>query len=93
MVPAFYVALTIAFGTAFKSTVGVAGAAFAAFFTPQIVGGLLPIVGELSPTSIGNWALAVAKGQPASTLTLAGWAISMVVLIVGSKLVFDRQEV
>ena len=41
-----------------------AGAAFAVLFVPQILGGMLPIVGELSPTSIGAWALAVAKGQP-----------------------------
>jgi ABC-type transport system involved in multi-copper enzyme maturation permease subunit len=93
MVPAFYIALTIGLGTAIKSTAGVAGAAFAVIFIPQILGGLLPIVTELSPTSIGNWALAFAKGQPASMLTLAGWAISMAVLIVGAKLVFDRQEV
>ena len=34
----------------------------------------------------------VAKGQPASILTPIGWAISMIVLIVGAKVVFDRQE-
>ena len=90
--PAFYVALTVALGTAVKSTVGVAGIAFAVMFIPQVLGGLLPIVNELSPTSIGSWALLVAKGQPASLLTPLGWAISMLVLIVGAKLVFDRQE-
>ena len=75
-----------------KSTVGVAGIAFAVLFLPQVLGGLLPIVNELSPTSIGSWALQVAKGQPASILTPIGWAISMIVLIVGAKVVFDRQE-
>ena len=69
-----------------------AGIAFAVLFLPQVLGGLLPIVNELSPTSIGAWALQVAKGQPASTLTPIGWAISMIVLIVGAKVVFDRQE-
>jgi len=93
MVPAFFIALTIGFGTAIKSTAGVAGAAFAVVFIPQILGGILPIVNELSPTSIGNWALAVAKGQPASPLTPVGWVVSMVVIVVGAKLVFDRQEV
>jgi len=93
MLPAFFVAVTIGFGTAIKSTAGVAGAAFAVMFVPQILGGILPIVNELSPTSIGNWALAVAKGQPASPLTLVGWLVSMVVIVVGAKLVFDRQEV
>ena len=52
----------------------------------------MPIVDELSPTSIGTWALLVAKGEPASMLTPIGWAISMIVLLVGAKLVFDRQE-
>jgi ABC-2 type transport system permease protein len=90
--PAFYIALTVALGTGVKTTVGVAGIAFAVLFLPQVVGGLVPIVNDLSPTSIGSWAMLVAKGQPASMLTPIGWAISMVVLIVGAKLVFDRQE-
>ena len=90
--PAFYIALTVGLGTAIKSTAGVAGAAFAVMFVPQILGGLLPIVGELSPTSIGVWALATAKGEPASALTLIGWLVSMTVIVVGAKVVFDRQE-
>ena len=90
--PAFYIALTVALGAGVKSTVGVAGAAFAVLFLPQVIGGLVPIVNELSPTSIGSWAMLVAKGQPASMLTPIGWVVSMVVLVVGAKLVFDRQE-
>ncbi|MFL5641973.1 MAG: ABC transporter permease [Chloroflexota bacterium] len=90
--PAFYIALTVALGTGVKSTVGIAGIAFAVMFLPQVIGGLLPVVADLSPTSIGTWALHVAKGEPASMLTPIGWAISMVVLIVGAKLVFERQE-
>ncbi len=90
--PAFYIALTVALGTGVKSTVGIAGIAFAVMFLPQAIGGLLPIVAEVSPTSIGSWAMLVAKGEPASMLTPIGWAISMAVLIVGAKLVFDRQE-
>ena len=90
--PAFYIALTVGLGTAIKSTAGVAGAAFAVMFVPQILGGLLPVIAEVSPTSIGMWALAIAKGQPASALTLIGWLVSMTVIVVGAKLVFDRQE-
>jgi len=33
--------------------------------------------------------MAVAKGQPASMLNPIGWAISMVILVVGAKLVFE----
>jgi ABC-type transport system involved in multi-copper enzyme maturation permease subunit len=90
--PAFYIALTVALGTAVKSTVGVAGIAFAVMFLPATIGGLIPVVAELSPTNIGSWAMLVAKGQPASLLTPIGWLVSMVVLVVGAKLVFDRQE-
>jgi ABC-type transport system involved in multi-copper enzyme maturation permease subunit len=90
--PAFYIALTVGFGTAIKSTAGVAGAAFGVMFVPQVIAGLVPIVNEISPTSIGTWAMAMAKGEPASMLTLVGWAVSMVVIVVGAKLVFDRQE-
>ena len=68
--PAFYIALTVGLGTAIKSTAGVAGVAFAVMFVPQILGGLLPIIGEVSPTSIGVWAMATATGEPASFLTL-----------------------
>ena len=93
MLPAFYIALTIGLGTAIKSTAGVAGAAFAVMFIPQLLGGLAPIITELSPTSIGNWALAVAKGQEVSALTPIGWLMSMVFIFVGAKLIFDRQEV
>lgn len=91
-VPAFYVALTVAVGTGVKSTVGVAGIAFAVMFIPQVIGGIVPLVSEISPTSIGGWAMQVAKGQPASLLTPVGWLISMAVLVVGAKLAFDRQE-
>ena len=90
--PAFYIALTVALGTAVKSTVGVAGIAFAVMFLPATIGGLLPVVAELSPTNIGSWAMLVAKGQPTSLLTPIGWLISMAILVVGAKLVFDRQE-
>ena len=82
----------MALGTVVKSTVGVAGVAFAVMFLPATIGGLVPVVAELSPTNIGSWAMLVAKGQPASLLTPIGWLISMAVLVVGAKLVFDRQE-
>jgi ABC-2 type transport system permease protein len=90
--PAFYIGLTVAIGAAVKSTVGVAGIAFAVMFIPSAIGGLLPIVNEISPTSIGAWAMQMAKGQPTSMLTAVGWLVTMVVLAVGAKLTFDRQE-
>lgn len=83
--PAFYVALTVALGTAVESTVGVSGIAFAVMFLPQVLGNFLPLVNDLSPTSIGAWAMQVAKGQPASMLTPIGWFVSMAVLVIGAS--------
>jgi hypothetical protein len=90
--PMFYVALTVALGTFVKSTAGVAGLAFAVMFVPPLFSGLIPVVNEVSPTSIGTWAMAAATGIGASSLTLAGWAVAIVLLAVGAKLVFDRQD-
>lgn len=92
-VPAFYVALALALGTVVKGTGGIAGIGFLVMFLPSVIGALVPIVGKITPTAIGEWAMAVATGQPASTLTLVGFVVAMVVLGVGAKVIFDRQEV
>ena len=60
---------------------------------PTMLGSLVPVIAEVSPTAIGGWAMAVATGQPASTLTLIGFLVSMAILAVTAKVVFDRQEV
>jgi ABC-2 type transport system permease protein len=91
-VPAFYIGLVIALGTSLRSTAGIAGVGFLVMFLPTIAGELLPIVRDISPTSIGAWAMATATGGPASILTLVGWLVSMTILAIGAKLVFDRQE-
>jgi ABC-2 type transport system permease protein len=92
-VPAFYVALTLALSTAVKSTGGIAGIGFLVMFLPSVIGALVPVIGELSPTGMGSWAIAIATGQPASPLTLIGFLGSMAVLAIGAKLIFDRREV
>ena len=91
-VPAFYIGLMVALGSGLKAAAGIAGVGFLVMFLPSGLGALLPIINEVSPTSIGVWALAVATGEPASVLTLGGWLVSMAILVVGAKLVFDRQE-
>ena len=92
-VPAFYVALTLALSTFVKSTAGIAGIGFAVMFLPSAIGALVPVIGELSPTASGGWAMAIATGQPASPLTLIGFLGSMAILAVVAKVIFDRQEV
>jgi ABC-2 type transport system permease protein len=91
-VPAFFIGLTVALGTGLKATAGIAGICFLVMFLPAGIGALLPIVNEVSPTSINAWAIATARGGSASALTLGGWLVSMTVLAVSAKLVFDRQE-
>jgi ABC-2 type transport system permease protein len=91
--PAFYVALALALSTVVKGTGGIAGIGFAVMFLPSAIGALVPVIGELSPTAIGGWAMAIATGQPASPLTPIGFLASMAILAVGAKLIFDRQEV
>jgi ABC-2 type transport system permease protein len=91
-VPAFYIGLMVTLGTGLKATAGIAGIGFLVMFLPSAFGALLPIINEVSPTSIGAWAMATATGGPASVLTLGGWFVSMAILAVGAKVVFDRQE-
>ena len=61
-------------------------------FLPTLIGALVPVVAEISPTAIGDWALAVATGQPASMLSLVGFLGSMAILAIAAKVIFDRQE-
>jgi ABC-2 type transport system permease protein len=91
-VPAFFLALTIGLGAGIRSTAGIAGVALAVLFVPQLLGGMVPYLSELSPTNIGQWAQAVVVGEPAPLSLPLTWLVSMVVIVVGAKLVFDRQE-
>ncbi len=91
-VPAFYVGLMVTLGTGLKATAGIAGIGLLVVFLPSGFGALLPIINEVSPTSIGAWAMATATGAPASGLTLVGWLAFMAVMVVGAKVIFDRQE-
>jgi ABC-type transport system involved in multi-copper enzyme maturation permease subunit len=92
MLPVFYIALTVASATAISSTAGVAGVAFAVMFVPQILGGFRPDLVALLPTSIGRWVVAFVAGEPVPLVTPISWLVSMVVLAVGAKLIFDRRE-
>ena len=66
--------------------------ALAVLFVPQMLGGMVPHMTELSPTSIGQWAQAVVMGEPAPWSIPVSWLVSMIVIVVGAKVVFDRQE-
>ena len=92
MVPAFWIGLTVALGTFIKNAAAIAGIGFLVMLLPSAIGALLPIVNQVSPTSIASWAIATATGAPTPALTLVGWVVSMAVLAIGAKLIFDRQE-
>lgn len=92
MLPALYVGLTVALGTAARSTAAVAGVALAVMFVPELLGSIYPSLAQISPTSIGRWAQAVAMGDPGPMLIPATWLVSMVLLTIGAKVVFDHQE-
>ena len=91
-VPALYAGLTVTLGTFVKSTAGVAGIAILLLFVPGVLGALIPVVTELSPTSVAGWAYRVASGVPTSSLTVISWLITVVALFIAAKVVFDRQE-
>jgi ABC-type transport system involved in multi-copper enzyme maturation permease subunit len=91
-VPAFWIAMTVALGTFLKSAAGIAGICFTVMLVPTILVGFIPFLKEVSPTSIGDWALAAAAGEPGSIMTVVAWAASMAILLIGAKLIFDRQE-
>jgi hypothetical protein len=75
-----------------RSSAGIAAVALAVLFVPQMLGGMVPYMTELSPTSIGEWAQAVVMGEAAAWSIPVSWAISMLAITVGAKLAFDRQE-
>ena len=91
-VPTFFLALTIGLGAGIRSTAGIAGVALAVLLVPQMLGGMVPLVTELSPTSIGQWAQAVVMGEAAPLSIPIVWLVSMIVIVGGAVLVFDRQE-
>lgn len=90
--PAFFLALTIGLGAGIGSTAGIAAVAMAVLFVPQLLGGMVPSITELLPTSIGQWAHAAVMGEPAPLSIPISWLVSMPAVVIGAKLVFDRQE-
>ena len=72
-----------------KATAGIAGIGFVVMFLPSGIGALLPIVNESTDV---DRRLGVAVARATSSSDLAGWVVSMAILVIAAKLVFDRQE-
>jgi ABC-type transport system involved in multi-copper enzyme maturation permease subunit len=80
MAIALYIAVSLAASTVVTSQAAVAGIALLVTFLPQFIGAALPIADYL-PTSILEWSLAAAAGQPAGIATVMTWAFSVVGLV------------
>lgn len=91
MVIALYVGISLAVSTVVSSQAAVAGIALLVTFLPQFIGAVLPI-SEYLPTSILEWSLAAAAGQPAGFATVVTWAFSVVALVAVSVSRMERME-
>jgi ABC-type transport system involved in multi-copper enzyme maturation permease subunit len=90
LVLALYVAVALSVGTVFTSQAAVAGITLAVSFLPQLLGLVVPP--EFLPTSILEWSLASASGQPAGLLTPVVWAVSVMALVVLATRRLERLE-
>lgn len=90
--PAFFVALNLAVATRIDSQAAVAAIAFAVVATPYLIGGFVPGVVELWPTTIAEMAAPFATGEPANLPTVASWAITLVAIGVVGLLFINRED-
>ena len=91
MAIALFVALGLASATVVTSQAAVAAIGLGVLFLPQLVGALLPIA-EYLPTSILEWSLKVASGQPAGPATPVSWALTVAALVAFSLGRMERME-
>jgi ABC-type transport system involved in multi-copper enzyme maturation permease subunit len=80
--PAFYIALALAVSTKLPSPAGVAGVGIGMALAPVFLGAILPSLAAMVPTSIAEWAVAMALGLPASVITAVAWLIATIALSV-----------
>jgi ABC-type transport system involved in multi-copper enzyme maturation permease subunit len=91
MAIALFVALVLASSTVVTSQAAVAAIGLSVLFLPQLIGALLPIA-EYLPTSILEWSLKVASGQPAGFVTPLSWGLSVAALVAFSLRRMERME-
>jgi ABC-type transport system involved in multi-copper enzyme maturation permease subunit len=85
-----FVAVTLAASTVVPSQAAVAAIALAVMFLPQLLGIIIPA--QFLPTSILQWSLMTAVGEPAGVVTLVSWAITVGALIAFSMWRMERVE-
>jgi len=90
--PAFFVALNLALATRINSQAAIAAIALGVLGTPYVIGGFVPAVAELWPSSMADMAVPVAMGDPVNLPTLASWAIALIGLGIAALVIFNRED-
>ena len=85
-----FVSVALAASTVVTSQAAVAAIAIGVMFLPQLLGLLVPP--QFLPTSILQWTLMVAVGEPAGIVTPIVWAITMAALVAFSLQRMERME-
>lgn len=81
MTVTLYAAIGLAAATVVRSQAAVAAIGLGAYLLSSLMGGLVPGISPLLPTSVLAWAVGGAMGAAMSLITPVGWAIGVVVLV------------
>jgi ABC-2 type transport system permease protein len=77
---ALVVAISLTAGSFLRSQAAVAAITIGAILLPEIIGGIVPIR-EYLPTSILQWSILTAAGEPVGYVTPVAWAIGVAALL------------
>jgi ABC-2 type transport system permease protein len=91
-VPAFYVAFNLALSTRLNSQAGVAAIGAGVAMVPLLLGGFLPVLVELWPTSMSSVAMAMAGGEAPHLPTILSWAVVVIGLGIAGLVIFQRED-
>lgn len=90
MAMVLYVAVALAVSTVVPSQAAVAGIGLAVMFVPSLLGIVIPA--QFLPTSILQWTIVSAVGEPAGFVTPVVWLVSVVSLVAFSLWRMERLE-
>ena len=91
-IPIFYVGLALALGTRLSSQAAIAGVAFGLSAIPLFASSIVPEVGAVIPSAMGDWAVAFATGAPGSWLTPIGWLTFTAIVALAAPLALARVD-
>jgi ABC-2 type transport system permease protein len=91
-IPIFYVGLALALGTRLSSQAAIAGIAFGLSAVPLFASSIVPEVGAVVPSAMGDWGAAFATGADPSWLTPIGWLIFTAIAVLAAPLALARAD-